>query len=316
MSNSICERAAARKSELPPGSAAAKIIEGLDLLAEERHPFVGAVEAFRELLVERVRFREDLDDFDVGFSIQSPDPLRFQCGVPLSTIDNLLDIVDDARWITGAERLTPVMARSFPSIKDACEVIGNGLCQKRVDPRAVLAASPAAGEREALAVASRLGVKYEVLAFMLGQIAKPLLEKLSCNLSPLVERLHWDKGYCPICGTMPELALLKENGARWLGCPSCSHEWKFALEKCPYCGSEDREDLEVYFLAGREHECVDVCHKCKRYVLTVDMRKLRKPMAREVAAMAVTHLDALARDKGFLPASVDLWNVVGRREYL
>lgn len=314
MSNSNCELPAAPKTGLPKDGGAARITEGLDLLVEEMHPLGNVVQAFRELLVEKARFKAELQDF-APIPIRAPDPLRFERGVPLSSIENLLDIIDDTLWSAGAERLMPVMEKSFPKIKEECEIIGNELFHGRLDPRAVLKASLAGSDGENLEVASRLMISPQTLAFALGQIAKPLVEKISCNLSPLVENLSWSKGYCPICGTMPELAFLQgEGGQRWLRCASCSYEWRFTLLVCPFCESENHEDFEIYFVAGREYENVDVCHKCKRYVPTINLRKWPRPIAREVAAMALMHLDVIAQEKGFLPAALCAWNIVRDRD--
>ncbi len=150
------------------------------------------------------------------------------------------------------------------------------------------------------------------LSFALGQVARPLVERLSEGMSPLIESLNWVKGYCPICGTMPEFAFLRgDGGQRWLRCASCGHEWRFTRLICPFCESDNQEDFEIYFVEDRAHEKIEVCLGCKRYVLTVDSRdRSGTEIAHEVAAVGLMHLDVIAQRKGFHPVAVCLWNTV------
>lgn len=314
MSNSVCGHSPAPVNMPPRANEATRIAEGLDLLAEDMRPLGNVVQAFRRLLVERARFKADLQDFD-AMPMWMPDSSRFESGVPLSTVEDLLNCIDDSLWVEGAKRLMPIITHSFPKISVDCRIIRDGLFHGILDPRVVLKASLMGSDVQGAATEPWYGASPQALSFTLGQIAKPLIEKISCNLGPLVNGLSWIKGYCPICGTMPELAFLQgEGGQRWLRCASCSHEWRFTLLTCPFCESENQEDFEIYYVAGREYETVDVCHKCKRYVLTIDLRKLTKPIAREIAAMALMHLDVIAQEKGFLPAALCAWNIVRERD--
>lgn len=315
MSNGICGHDANPPTVRPlEDPAVARISEGLDILVEEMHPLGNVVQAFRELLLERERFKAGLPDFG-ALPIRAPDPRRFESGVPLSSVEELLGVIDDALWIAGAERLMPIMAASFSGIKEECGIIGNALPRGLIEPRALLKASFTGSEDGVLSAASRLGVKPQTLIFTLGQIAKPMIERISVHLISLVEGLAWGKGYCPICGTMPELAFVQgEGGQRWLRCASCSYEWQFTVLTCPFCENKTHEDFEIYYVAGREYEALSVCGKCARYVPTLDMRKRPRAIAREIAAMALMHLDVIAQEKGFLPAAVCAWNVLRDRD--
>ncbi len=314
MSNSIGDHTGSLEARPSGDNAVRRITEGLDLLVEEMHPLGNVVQAFRELLVERARFKAELEGCQVSSLRAAPDPLRFERGVPLASIESLIDSIDDTLWAEATERLMPVMVGSFPKIGKELEIIQRSLSQGSLDPRALLKAYVMGNEGRNTAVASRLEVNPQTLAFAVGQVAKPLIERIASHLSPLVEGLFWGKGYCPLCGTMPELAFLQGEGQRWLRCASCSHEWRFTLLICPFCESENHDDFEIYFVAGREYENVDVCHKCRRYVPTIDQRKWPKPIAREVAAIALMHLDVIAQEKGFLPAAVCAWNIVRDRD--
>lgn len=314
MSDGVCEHTAPAGSGLPMDSAAAGIIEGFDLLVEEMHPLVKVIQVFRDLLVERARIKAELEGFQ-PVSIERPDPERFERGVPLSSIENLIDGIDDPFWTGSAKRLIPIMVSSFPKVSGDLEIIGSLLAQGRLNPREVLKSSISGDEGKNVEVASRLQVDPQTLAFALGQIAKPLIERISSNLAGLVENLSWRKGYCPICGTMPELAFLQgEGGQRWLRCASCAHEWRFVRLVCPFCENDCQEDFQFYSVAGRDYESVDVCGKCGRYVPTIDLRNRPKAVAKEIAVMAMMHLDVIAQEKGFLPVAACAWNIVRDRD--
>jgi FdhE protein len=300
--------------KLSEESAESRIAKGLDRLIEGLHPLKNVVQAFRGLLLERARLKTQLPDLPVvpGTAL---DPARFEQGLPLTSIEALVDAMDDGLWTYAAGRLLPVMEGSFPKIREDLRIIRIGLVHGRFNPGDVLKASLAGCEGETMEAASMLEISPPTLVFALGQIAKPIIEKHSENLGPLVEDFSWKKGYCPICGTMPELAFLQgEGGQRWLRCASCAHEWRFQRLICPFCESDRQEDFEVYFVADQEYESLSLCNKCRRYVPTIDMRDRPEPIPREVAAMALMHLDIIAQGKGFLPAAVCAWNVVTDRD--
>ncbi len=82
---------------------------------------------------------------------------------------------------------------------------------------------------------------------------KPLVEKKAEALRALIAGLRWHKGYCPICGSMPELSFIKgEEGQRWLRCALCSHSWRFLRPSCPFCENEDQEQHSIYYIDGRK----------------------------------------------------------------
>jgi FdhE protein len=70
---------------------------------------------------------------------------------------------------------------------------------------------------------------------------------------------------------------------------------------CPCCEGLEPDDREVLFVEGREHERVEVCRKCNKYVVGMDVRSLFAEFIPEVAALTLLHLDVLARQRGFSP---------------
>ena len=54
-------------------------------------------------------------------------------------------------------------------------------------------------------------------------------------------------------------------------------------------------------MEDRRHERIEACHKCKRYLIGMDMRAQVEETSTEVAEIGLMHLDAIAQEKGFLP---------------
>jgi FdhE protein len=141
------------------------------------------------------------------------------------------------------------------------------------------------------------------------------MEKCVRAFKPLVENLRWTKGYCPLCGALPELGLIGvHHGERLLLCALCGHQWSFAGTTCPYCGSGDQGERELYAVEGWEHQWAELCHGCKRYLVCIDMTNRPEVPAFETASAGIVRLDVLAQQRGFLPVAVCPWNVVVRED--
>ncbi|MDY6988492.1 MAG: formate dehydrogenase accessory protein FdhE [Thermodesulfobacteriota bacterium] len=154
---------------------------------------------------------------------------------------------------------------------------------------------------------TRLDVDKKILAFVAYSSIKPSL--LICS-DQLASYLHkektWTKGYCPICGAPPFLAILRDEGERFLLCSFCGHEWRTHRVYCPFCENRDQKTMH-YFFSDEEKGCrVDVCDQCKKYIKTIDTRKIERPMHPYVEQISTLHLDMLAQEKG-LESGIPLW---------
>jgi FdhE protein len=164
-------------------------------------------------------------------------------------------------------------------------------------------------EEEMIKIASNLGFHPVVLKIILSQILKPFVEKRTEKLRPLIENVPWPHGYCPICGAFPETSFLQgEEGQRWLKCSLCGYDWRFDRMTCPYCGKVNR-GKEFICVDGFEHEWVELCSDCHRYIVGIDLRK-QIEVTSDVAAIGMIHLDMIAQQRGFLPTAQCAWNMV------
>lgn len=77
---------------------------------------------------------------------------------------------------------------------------------------------------------------------------------------------------------------------------------------CPYCG-ERNDSKEFTCVVGSEHEWVELCPDCHRYIVGIDLRK-QAAVTADIAAIGMVHLDIIAQQKGFSPITNCAWNMV------
>lgn len=116
---------------------------------------------------------------------------------------------------------------------------------------------------------------------------------------------NWHQGICPVCGSMPQGSLIKEKeGARFLHCSLCGHEWRYSRTACTFCGHDDPKKLPLFFFETSPEERAEACNTCKHYLLGLDIRKLadaNPPL--DLYFLCLGPLDVLMQEKGYLPAS-------------
>lgn len=111
----------------------------------------------------------------------------------------------------------------------------------------------------------------------------------------------WYRRKCPVCGGKPDFAALeKESGARRLLCARCDTEWTFYRTGCPFCGEERPEQLGYYPWGDRTCRLY-VCDNCKRYLKTMDLRELARPVNLPAERILSVGMDVAALDAGYLP---------------
>ena len=106
---------------------------------------------------------------------------------------------------------------------------------------------------------------------------------------------------CPVCGGLPQMAVLRPEGdaaGRWLLCSFCLREWSFRRLICPWCREEDKEKLPRFSSNDWPSVHVEACDTCHHYLKAIDMTVdgLAVPLVDE-AAFSV--LDVWAGDRGY-----------------
>jgi FdhE protein len=197
------------------------------------------------------------------------------------------------------KRLCKILNRNKKASHDT-EQITRALRNKEIDLLELFEQTDSDNGKYIATLSKKLGVKEDVLAFLARNSIKPIFEAYAKELGNYVDQERWWKGYCPICGSEPFMAELKEEGARFLVCSSCSFEWRFNRLKCPFCENDNHEKLR-YFYAEKEGKAyrIDVCEKCKRYIKTIDTNELGEGVIPVIEDAGTLFLDVLARNEGF-----------------
>ena len=130
---------------------------------------------------------------------------------------------------------------------------------------------------------------------------RPFLGAARDILLDMVDQENWRRGYCPVCGGIPDFAFLdSERGARWLVCSRCDAEWMFQRLECPYCGTLDQNSL-AYFSSDERPHRLYVCSSCHCYIKAVDLRRVESDVLIPLERLLTLDLDRQAQGMGYQP---------------
>lgn len=154
-------------------------------------------------------------------------------------------------------------------------------------------------EKKTEKLADDLGVDKKIFLFLHQMSIQPSIEATVEKLRSELDPETWLKGYCPICGSLPSLSLLKEEvGKRYLLCSYCNYQWRTDRLLCPFCNNSDQGSLHYFYAEQEEAIRIDLCDKCHQYIKTIDYRKFEEPDP-VLEDLATLHLDLLACQKGY-----------------
>ncbi|MBI5591712.1 MAG: formate dehydrogenase accessory protein FdhE [Deltaproteobacteria bacterium] len=285
---------------------AENIEAAIEDIRKKKPAFANIAKAFRELLIRRALLKAEMALPDQVFK---PDPVRFSQGVSVWLQDSLIFSEDYPR--KAIDRLFPAMGKGFPRIAPDLNILKTAITKKRFAPETIIEAILKGQEDLVTETASRLGMAPGLLQFVSLQVMKPFLEKLSEAMAPRIAHLDWHRGNCPICGAYPELSFLSTDaGQRWLRCSVCAHSWRYIRTRCPACENDDQSRMETLFIEDLPQERAELCHRCKHYIVSLDLRKCPQPVVFETATLTMIHLDVISQNKGYVPMATSAWNMM------
>ena len=149
-------------------------------------------------------------------------------------------------------------------------------------------------------LSAELSMDVSILLFFLHHSTWPSVARQAAMITEASQiDPNWDQGYCPVCGSPPGLAFLAENGGRVLVCEFCRHQWPFKRILCPFCGNADPDSITYFFTEGDPTYRVYTCDSCKKYIKTVDTRRMSRPFYPPLESIVTTHLDIKAQELGY-----------------
>jgi FdhE protein len=205
-----------------------------------------------------------------------------------------LDIEASARLF---QSLCQIGKDANPHMAEQVRKIEEALASKRIDLKKLFKKGVKGQKIEQLA--DELELDKKVFSFLIQSSTRPSIEAGMEKLRNELDPETWLKGYCPICGSLPSLGLLKEEvGKRYLLCSYCGFQWRIDRLICPFCNNKEQQSLHYLFGEGEEAYRIDLCEKCHQYIKTIDLRNLEEsdPSLEDLATL---HLDILASQKGY-----------------
>ncbi len=124
-----------------------------------------------------------------------------------------------------------------------------------------------------------------------------------------IDTTMWRRGDCPVCGQKPHYGMLrKEDGAKIMECWLCGTRYQHMRVKCPFCDSENKDEIGLFTAANLKVCRVHFCKECNGYYKIFDLREYRGGEANLfVHHLATLSHDLLAQKEGFSPGSGLEW---------
>ncbi|MCK9229616.1 MAG: formate dehydrogenase accessory protein FdhE [Syntrophales bacterium] len=290
-------------------TAEAAAIDAVVDHAIEQNPHSSSLlEAFRPVIRQQRFLVESLPLPKLDYSTIDKD--RMKSGVPVTRQINLLSTDDPVKEATLC--IAPAVSQGFPSLTEGIEtftyLVEGGVIDPadyfRTNTNDTTNSAAAAWEQEH-------ALDQELSLFLMNLVSRIILEKRAGEIEADMDRLPWEKGYCPICGAFPSIALIEEEGGRrFLHCSSCGHDWSFTRVACPYCEHRTPQGMHYFFIEGAPQESAFICERCNKYLVTLHRVGNILDRDMEVSAISLAHLDILMRRKGYEPMSCCPWNTI------
>ena len=265
------------------------------------------IKAFAPIVIRQRQLLEEI-------SLKKPDfaPIdknKLNAGVPVSSQIDLLLPEDPLKEV--ALSMAAAVKEGMPNIADSIDKISALIQEGKINPFDFFKASVDGDVNAIGGLSKKLQISPSNASFLMSLVSRVVLEKRAREIMETMGTFDWEKGYCPICGEFPSIALIEEEGGkRFLHCSSCGQDWRFTRISCPYCEKEERKDMEYFYVENKTQEAAFVCDQCKKYLVT--LYRAGKLFARDldISAISLIHMDLLMQNKGYEPMTSCVWNVL------
>jgi formate dehydrogenase accessory protein FdhE len=199
----------------------------------------------------------------------------------------------------------PALQRRWAAIcaslrQEQAEALTAAVLGEKIRPAALLDAVLSDGP-EVLASSMESQVLDPALAATVLRMAVlPALAQITRGFAELRQRIAWDFGYCPNCGSWPLLGEARGlEQDRFLRCGLCAAAWPCGRLFCPFCSNRDYRTLGYVHVEGEEDRyragTCDACHGYVKWVST--LFALTGPQLL-VADLTTIHLDLAVAERG------------------
>ncbi len=118
----------------------------------------------------------------------------------------------------------------------------------------------------------------------------------------------WNNGHCPVCGSLPYIAELRnKEGQRFLHCSFCHSDYQFKRMSCPYCAEEKNDSYNFFRTKELPGFRVDVCGSCKLYIKSIDYRDMDRKALPPIDDLESLPLDIKAKEEEYSRPTLSVW---------
>jgi FdhE protein len=188
-------------------------------------------------------------------------------------------------------------------------LIRRALEEGRLAAESLLAAITADSNAAAASMAQDLKADPGLIRALADNALKPAMRLLCKQLTPQVDGIAWNRGYCFLCGSGAALGELQDyHLSKHLRCGKCGADWSFPRLRCSYCGNDDHHTLSLLYPDPWDGKVrVEVCDKCKGYLKVIVSFAPTPADHLPIEDLATLHLDYIAQAHGYkrVPVSAD-----------
>lgn len=261
----------------------------------------GPIIARQRQLTEASKFKK--------LDYSSIDQEKLKAGVPVNRQINLFSPDDPLTEI--ALSLTSAVKEGMPALAEELYRLSDLIAKGKLRLADYFEAHSGDKNKMKNGWSKNLNISPSNSSFLMSLLARVLLERRAKEITETLGEFAWEKGYCPVCGEFPSIALIEEEGGkRFLHCSSCGHDWLFTRVVCPYCENEASKGMDYFYIENKTQESAFVCDKCRKYLITLYRAGRLHARDMDISAISLVHLDMIMQDKGYEPMTSCVWNVL------
>ncbi|KIE17912.1 hypothetical protein DS62_09250 [Smithella sp. SC_K08D17] len=265
------------------------------------------IKAFEPIIIMQRQLAAQSSSQSLDCSLIDKEKLR--AGVPVSRQINLFLPEDSLKEITLA--MASAVKEGMPQLTENIDKISGLIQENKITPADYFKALTDDKNKAADDWIKDLKTSPSNASFLMSLVIRVVLERRAKEITAVLGAFDWEKGYCPICGEFPSIALIEEEGGkRFLHCSSCGQDWRFTRVSCPYCEKEELQGMDYFYVENKTQESAFICDKCKKYLIT--LYRAGKVFARDmdISAISLIHMDMIMQGKGYEPMAICAWNVL------
>jgi len=262
-------------------------------------------------LVEKIYARQlaarDKAHVPSAHELKTVDALQHSQGAPL--LERALFPFDRDQTLVLFHEFLGFAAASNAALKEAVTIISSALADKSLDLDQAMQAHRADDERFFATWSAATPTAPRILPMLVQAAMTPSLERSALELASKADlKASWPHGHCPLCGSMPIMADLREKeGFKYNICGFCHAEFHVPRLQCPFCLEKDTSKLEYYEAKEEPGLRINACKTCSMYIKQTDFRVLDRRSLPLVDDLDSLTLDVVAREKKFKRPTLSAW---------